>query len=147
MKDLIGQGVLGIVCAILFYWLWKKDSANEALRDAHADTLRELHEKALADQKAETTARVADATNYTNLALKLQSEANAQVNRLTDVFEEVRRLVSERSGMGPRYEEDREERRARPTLQAPRAPSSRDEPAETTAQMPLAPRGRYGERR
>ena len=66
------SGPLGIIIGLLVYWVYLKDKQLAAERDA----------------------RVADAKAFTDLALKLQSDAISSVNKLSDVFEEIQKLQS-----------------------------------------------------
>jgi hypothetical protein len=65
------HGTAGLAIAVLIYWLREKD--------------KEL--------KEERAARIKDAKDYTDLALKLQSEVVAAVHKLTAVFEEIKRTI------------------------------------------------------
>lgn len=69
------SGPLGIIIGLLVYWVYLKDKQLTAERDA----------------------RVADAKAFTDLALKLQSDAISSVNKLSDVFEEIQKLQSPQS--------------------------------------------------
>ena len=64
------HGLPGIIIGLMALWMYFKD--------------REL--------KAERDARIADAKAFTELALKLQENAISSVNKLTDVFDEFRRM-------------------------------------------------------
>lgn len=67
------HGLPGIIIGLLVYWVYLKDKELKAERDA----------------------RIADAKAGTQLALALQENAISAVNKLTDVFEEVRRMRHE----------------------------------------------------
>lgn len=67
-ESLASHGVLGLVCAILLYILWKKDS----------------------ELTKERQARIDDAKGYTDLALNLQKQVLASVEKLSDIFDAVR---------------------------------------------------------
>lgn len=69
LNSLASHGLLGLVCAILFYALWQKDK----------------------DLTAERAARLADAHNFTKLALDLQGKVMDAVQKQSDLFEETRR--------------------------------------------------------
>ncbi len=71
LTAIAAHGLPGIVIAVLIYWLREKD-------------------KELAEERK---ARIADAKGYTDMALKLQSEVIAAVHKLTDVFEDMKRLI------------------------------------------------------
>ena len=62
------HGVLGLVCAVLLWALWQKDK----------------------DLTEERKARIADAKAYTDLALGLQKQVMASVEKLSDIFEAQR---------------------------------------------------------
>ena len=74
------HGLPGIIIGLLVYWVYLKDKELKAERDA----------------------RIADAKAFTELALKLQENAISTVNKLTDVFEEIRRMRSEAEQIHPR---------------------------------------------
>ncbi len=67
------HGLPGIIIGILVFWVYMKDKELKNERDA----------------------RIADAKAFTDLALKLQENAIGSVNKLTDVFEEIRRMRSD----------------------------------------------------
>ena len=64
------HGLPGVIIALLVLWVYMKDKELKAERDA----------------------RIADAKTFTDLALKLQENAISSVNKLTDVFDEVKRM-------------------------------------------------------
>ena len=68
--SLAQHGLPGIIIGLLVLWVYFKDKELKAERDA----------------------RIADAKAFTELALKLQEHAISSVNKLSDVFEEVRRM-------------------------------------------------------
>ena len=74
------HGLPGIIIGLLVYWVYLKDKELKAERDA----------------------RIADAKAGTQLALALQENAISAVNKLTDVFEEVRRMRHEVEHTNPR---------------------------------------------
>lgn len=67
------HGLPGVIIGLLVFWVYMKDKELKAERDA----------------------RIADAKAFTELALKLQENAISSVNKLTDVFEEIRRMRSD----------------------------------------------------
>ena len=64
------HGLPGIIIGLLVLWVYMKDKELKAERDA----------------------RIADAKAFTDLALKLQENAIGSVNKLTDVFDEIKRM-------------------------------------------------------
>jgi hypothetical protein len=70
------HGLLGVMLVIVGWVAWIKD--------------REL--------RAEREARIADAKGYTDLALKLQAEVIDAVNKLADILEEMKKLMTTRAG-------------------------------------------------
>ena len=64
------HGLPGVIIGLLVLWVYMKDKELKTERDA----------------------RIADAKQFTDLALKLQENAISSVNKLTDVFEEIRRI-------------------------------------------------------
>jgi hypothetical protein len=70
LAELAKDGILGVLLALALVWLWLKD--------------REL--------KRESAARIRDAQNYGELALKLQERAISVAEKLAEGFEEMRRL-------------------------------------------------------
>lgn len=73
IATLASHGLLGLVCAVLLWILWQKDK----------------------DLTLERQARVADAKAYTDLALGLQKQVLASVEKLSDIFEAQ---ISQRRG-------------------------------------------------
>lgn len=69
LGSIASYGLPGLIIALFAVWLYLKD--------------REL--------KAERDARIEDAKSYTQLALKLQADVLAAVNKLSDIFEAVQR--------------------------------------------------------
>lgn len=69
LSSLASHGVLGIVCAILLWTLWQKDK----------------------DLTAERAARIADAQNYTKMALDLQGKVLDAVQKIGSIFDELRK--------------------------------------------------------
>lgn len=65
------QGLLGIMLVIVGWVAWSKD--------------REL--------KSERLARIKDAQDYTELALKLQAQVIDAVNKLSDILKEMKKLM------------------------------------------------------
>ena len=63
-------GLPGIIIGLLIVWVYLKDKELKAERDA----------------------RIADAKAFTALALQLQEHAISSVNKLSDVFDEIRRM-------------------------------------------------------
>ena len=74
------HGLPGIIIGLLVFWVYLKDKELKIERDA----------------------RIADAKAFTQLALGLQENAISSVNKLTDVFEEVRRMRQETEHTNPR---------------------------------------------
>ena len=73
------HGLLGAILVVVAWFAWAKD--------------REL--------KAEREARISDAKQYTELALKLQAQVIDAVNKLADIFDEMRKSgVMGRAGGG-----------------------------------------------
>lgn len=71
---LAAYGLPGAVIAALLLWLREKD--------------KELTQERLA--------RIQDAKQYTDLALRLQSEVIGAVNKLTAVFEDIKKTIGTR---------------------------------------------------
>ena len=69
--EIARQGLLGILLVIVGWVAWSKD--------------REL--------KAERLARIEDAQNYTELALKLQAQVIDAVNKLSNILNEMKKLM------------------------------------------------------
>ena len=69
--QLASQGLLGVVCALALYIAWRKDT----------------------DLETERKARVDDAKDYTDRAIKLQAQVLDSVNKLAEVFDEVKKMV------------------------------------------------------
>jgi hypothetical protein len=69
VSALAQHGIPGLVIAGLFWWLLLKDR----------------------DLKNERDARIKDAQAYTQLALQLQDRINATVQKLSDLFDELRK--------------------------------------------------------
>lgn len=67
------HGLPGIIIGLLVYWVYLKDKELKQERDARID----------------------DAKAFNKLALELQEKAISSVNKLTDVFEEIRRMRQE----------------------------------------------------
>lgn len=74
VASVASQGLLGAMLIIVGWVAWAKD--------------REL--------RAERQARIEDAKNYTELALKLQAQVIDAVNKLSDILNEMKRLMSTR---------------------------------------------------
>ena len=74
------HGLPGIIIGLLVYWVYLKDKELKTERDARID----------------------DAKAFNKLALELQEKAISAVNKLTDVFEEVRRMRQETEHTNPR---------------------------------------------
>lgn len=70
------NGLLGVMLVVVGWVAWSKD--------------REL--------KAEREARIADAKNYTDLALKLQAQVIEGVHKLSDIFDEMKNLMAPTGG-------------------------------------------------
>ena len=64
------HGLPGVIIGLLVLWVYMKDKELKTERDA----------------------RIADAKAFTVLALQLQEKAIESVNKLTDVFDEIRRM-------------------------------------------------------
>jgi hypothetical protein len=69
VSELAKEGVLGLLLALSLIWLYMKD--------------REVI--------AEKNARIADARALTDLALKMQQQGIDQVQKIHEVFEELKR--------------------------------------------------------
>jgi hypothetical protein len=69
VTSIASQGLLGVLLIVVGWVAWSKD--------------REL--------QAERLARIDDAKNYTELALKLQSQVIEAVNRLGDILDEMKK--------------------------------------------------------
>lgn len=78
VTSIASHGLLGVMLIIVGYVAWSKD-------------------KQLEEERA---ARITDAKNYTDLALKLQGQVIDAVNKLNATFEEMKRLMSPRSSTG-----------------------------------------------
>jgi hypothetical protein len=70
------HGLLGIMLLVVGWVAWTKD--------------KEL--------QAERLARIADAKDYTQLALKLQAQVLDAVNKLADILDEMKQIMSPRGG-------------------------------------------------
>lgn len=66
------NGLLGAMLVIVGWFAWSKD--------------REL--------KAEREARIADAKNYTDLALKLQAQVIEAVHKLANTLDEMKKMMT-----------------------------------------------------
>jgi len=71
LGQLASQGILGTMLVIVMYVAWRKD---QALQDEH-------------------DARITDAKAYTDMALKLQAQVLDSVNKLSEVLDEMRKLM------------------------------------------------------
>lgn len=69
--QLASQGLLGVMLVVVGWVAWRKD--------------RELSD--------ERDARITDAKNYTELALKLQAQVIDAVHKQADILEEVKKLM------------------------------------------------------
>ncbi|RPH62418.1 MAG: hypothetical protein EHM89_05610 [Acidobacteria bacterium] len=78
VTTIASQGLLGLMLVIVGYVAWSKD--------------REL--------KVEREARIADARNYTDLALKLQAQVIDAVNKVSDILDEMKKLMQKGAGAG-----------------------------------------------
>lgn len=76
ITTIASNGLLGAMLVVVGWVAWSKD--------------REL--------KAEREARIADAKNYTDLALKLQGQVIEAVHKLSDIFDEMKKLVAVPTG-------------------------------------------------
>lgn len=121
LEALASHGVLGVICVILFWWVWKKDQDLAAERVKSAEKLQALNDKYAEDIKKEIGARVVDANNQLGLALKLQGEANTQTTAMRSAFDEMRKLMAQQSDT----HEEREAMRQRPTITAPKGGGGR----------------------
>ena len=74
VEMLASHGPLGAMIVVLGWVAWRKDLALQAERDA----------------------RIADAKSYTELALKLQAQVIDAVNRLSNILEEMKKLMAGR---------------------------------------------------
>lgn len=72
VSSIASHGLLGVILVIVGLFAWSKD--------------REL--------KLEREARISDAKQYTDLALKLQAQVIDAVNKLADIFEEMRKMMA-----------------------------------------------------
>lgn len=72
---LASHGILGLLCAVLLFMLWKRDG----------------------ELTAERAARIADAKAGLELALRIQQSTTDTVSRLSLLFEELKRTVKDRS--------------------------------------------------
>lgn len=78
LTTIASQGLLGILLIVVGVFAWSKD--------------REL--------KAEREARVADAKDYTKIALDLQEQVLDAVNKLADILDEMKRMRFGRPPVG-----------------------------------------------
>ena len=78
LATIASQGLLGILLIVVGLFAWSKD--------------REL--------KAEREARIADAKDYTKLALDLQEQVLDAVNKLADILDEMKRIQFGRPQLG-----------------------------------------------
>lgn len=78
VAQIASQGLLGVMLIIVSWVAWKKDQALEEERDA----------------------RIADAKNYNELSLKLQAQVLDAVNKLADILDEIKKVMSPRSTGG-----------------------------------------------
>jgi hypothetical protein len=72
------QGLLGAVVFVFGWIAWSKDKELTAEREA----------------------RIQDAKNYTDLALKLQQQVLDNVNKMNDTVEEIRKMTSQGRAFG-----------------------------------------------
>lgn len=79
------HGVLGVVTMICLYTIWKQSTDLTLEREGrrldaqkHADVVRELQDK-----------RLADAGNYTAKLLEINTTVHATVDKLADVAEHI----------------------------------------------------------
>jgi hypothetical protein len=70
--SIASQGLLGILLVVVGWVAWSKD--------------REL--------KTEREARIKDAKDYTDLALKLQAQVIEAVHKLADILDEMKKLMA-----------------------------------------------------
>lgn len=82
--EIARQGLLGILLVIVGTVAWSKD--------------REL--------KAERLARIEDAQNYTELALKLQAQVIDAVNKLSRILNEMKKLMGRSSASLEAHHDD-----------------------------------------
>lgn len=71
VTNIASQGLLGVMLVVVGWVAWSKD--------------REL--------KTEREARIADAKNYTDLALKLQAQVIEAVHKLADILDEMKKMM------------------------------------------------------
>jgi hypothetical protein len=71
VTNIASQGLLGVMLVVVGWVAWSKD--------------REL--------KTEREARIADAKNYTDLALKLQAQVIEAVHKLADILDEMKKMI------------------------------------------------------
>ena len=88
IQGLLQHGVLGIMCALLVFWIYRKDQQQIAERQAHLDQLQVFGDQLSAEQLA----RVADAQKFTTTALELQAKAIEACSALRDSVDEFGRL-------------------------------------------------------
>jgi hypothetical protein len=71
IASIASHGLLGVLLVLSMYVAYSKDKQLQEEREA----------------------RIADAKNYTNLALELQAQVIEAVNKLTDTFEEMKKIM------------------------------------------------------
>jgi len=85
---LLQHGVLGIMCALLVLWIYRKDQQGISEHEAHLSQIKDFGERLSAEQ----VARVADAQRFTETALELQAKAIEACSALRESVEEYKRL-------------------------------------------------------
>ena len=78
------HGLPGVIIGLLVFWVYMKDKELKAERDA----------------------RITDAKAFTDLALKIQENAISTVSKLTDVFDEVRKIKNDIEHSRPGFRRD-----------------------------------------
>jgi len=88
LQGLLQYGALGIICALLVVWIYRKDQQQVAERLAYLAQIKDFGEQI----KAEQLARVQDAQKFTETALALQDKAIEACGALRDSVDEHGRL-------------------------------------------------------
>ena len=78
VASIASHGLLGVILIIVGWVAWSKDR----------------------DLQAERLARIDDAKAYTDLALKLQAQFLDAVNRVTNTFDEMKKIMAGRTSTG-----------------------------------------------
>lgn len=80
--SIASQGLLGILLVVVGWVAWRKDQDLKAERD--------VSDKALAEERK---ARVEDAKGYADLTLKLQAQVIDAIHKLSDILDEMKRIM------------------------------------------------------